>query len=71
MQKILNGGVEIDFSSMTLEELENSREKLRDEISKISLDDKKKLVDFRLVLANVNHQILMQNLTRHKYHPSL
>ena len=71
MQKILDGGVEVDFANMTLKELENSREKLRDEISKVSLDDKKTLVDFKLVLANVNHQILMRNLTGHKYHPSL
>ena len=71
MQKILDGEVEVDFSNMTLTELENSREKLRNEISKISLDDKKNLVDFKLVLANVNHQILMRNLTGHKYHPSL
>ena len=69
MQKILEG-VEVDFSNMTLAELENSREKIRDEISKISLDDKKNLVDFKLVLANVNHQILMRNLTGHKYHPA-
>lgn len=71
MQKILDGEVEVDFSNMTLTELENSRKKLRDEISKISLDDKKNLVDFKLVLANVNHQILMRNLTGHKYHPSI
>ena len=66
MQKILEG-VEVDFSNMTLEELENSREKLRDEISKVSLDDKKTLVDLKLVLSNLNHQILMRKLSRRKY----
>ena len=67
MQKILEG-VEVDFSNMTLEELENSREKLRDEISKVSLDDKKTLVDLKLVLSNINHQILMRKLLGRKYH---
>ena len=71
MQKILDGGVKVDFANMTLKELENSREKLRDEISKVSLDDKKTLVDLKLVLSNLNHQIIMRNLTGHKYHPSL
>ena len=66
MQKILEG-VEVDFSNMTLEELENSREKLRDKISKVSLDDKKTLVDLKLVLSNLNHQILMRKLSRRKY----
>ena len=66
MQKILEG-VEVDFSNMTLEELENSREKLRDEIFKVSLDDKKTLVDLKLTLSNLNHQILIRKLSRHKY----
>ena len=67
MQKILEG-VEVDFSNMTLEELENSREKLRDEISKVSLDDKKTLVDLKLVLSKLNHQIWMRKLLGRKYH---
>ena len=69
MQKILEG-VEVDFASMTLDELKESREKLQEEISKVSLDDKKTLVDLKLVLSNLNHQILMRNLIGHKYHPA-
>ena len=69
MQKILDG-VKVDFASMTLEELEASRKKLRYEISKVSLDDTKTLVDLKHVLSNVDHQILMRRLLMHKHLPT-
>lgn len=70
MQKILEG-VKVDFTSMTLDELENSRKRTREEISKVSLDDKQTLVDLKFVLSNLNHQILMRKLLGHKYHPNV
>lgn len=69
MQKILDG-VKVDFASMTLEDLETSRKKLRYEISKVSLDDTKTLVDLKHVLSNVDHQILMRRLLMHKHLPT-
>lgn len=69
MQKILDG-VKVDFASMTLEDLEASRKKLRYEISKVSLDDTKTLVDLKHVLSNVDHQILMRRLLMHKHLPT-
>lgn len=67
MQKILEG-VEVDFAGMTLEELEDSRKKTRDEISKVNLDDKKTLIDLKSISSNLSHQILMRKLSGRKYH---
>ena len=69
MQKILEG-VEVDFASMTLDELKESREKLQEEISKLNLDNKQTLFDLKLILSILNHQILMRKLLGHKYCPN-
>ena len=69
MQKVLNGNVTLDIDSMSLEELTEARDKLRDGLSQVNVDDEH-LANLRQVLFNVNHQILMRRLYRHKHLPN-
>lgn len=69
MQKVLNGNVTLDIDSMSLEELTEARDKLRDGLSNVNVDDEH-LANLRQVLFNVNHQILMRRLYRHKHLPN-
>lgn len=69
MQKVLNGNVTLDIDSMSLEELTEARDKLRDGLSKIDVDDEH-LANLRKIFFNVNHQILMRRLYRHKHLPN-
>lgn len=68
-QKVLNGNVTLDIDSMSLEELTEARDKLRDGLSKVNVDDEH-LANLSQVLFNVNHQILMRRLYRHKHLPN-
>lgn len=68
-QKVLNGNVTLDIDSMSLEELTEARDKLRDGLSKVNVDDEH-LANLRQVLFNVNHLILMRRLYRHKHLPN-
>ena len=56
MQKVLNGNVTLDIDSMSLEELTEARDKLRDGLSKVNVDDEH-LANLRQVLFTANHQI--------------
>ena len=69
MQKVLNGNVTLDIDSMSLEELTEARDKLRDGLSKVDVDDEH-LANLRQVLFTANHQILMRRLYRHKHLPN-
>lgn len=69
MQKVLNGNVTLDIDSMSLEELTEARDKLRDGLSKVNVDDEH-LANLRKIFFNVNHQILMRRLYRHKHLPN-
>ena len=69
MQELMEG-VKIDYQKMTLEELENLRDKVRTEVAENKPDDKMTLVDLRQELLNLNHQILMQKLSYHKHRSS-
>ena len=69
MQQVLNGNVTLDIDSMSLEELTEARDKLRDGLSKVNVDDEH-LANLRKIFFNVNHQILMRRLYRHKHLPN-
>lgn len=68
-QKVLNGNVTLDIDSMSLEELTEARDKLRDGLSKIDVDDEH-LSNLRQILFNINHKITMRMLYRHKHLPT-
>lgn len=63
MQNIL--GIKVDTSSMTLEELKESRNKLLEKIA--NTKEKQSLYQLREVLMNVNHQIFMRKLLGNRY----
>lgn len=69
MQKKIEGAI-IDSTDMTLEKLENLQDELRKEVAETNPTDKLALVSVRQKLFNINHQILMRKLIRHKYRPT-
>lgn len=68
MQKALNGNVTLDIDSMSLEELKEARDNLRESIAKDDVAEEC-LPSLRQLLFNLNHQITMRMLYSHK-HPT-
>ena len=67
MQNLETEKSKIDYSKMTISQLETSRDKLREDIKKIGSENIMMLSVLKSVLMDINHQILMKKLFSHKH----
>ena len=67
MQNLETEKSKIDYSKMTISQLETSRDKLREDIKKIGSENIMTLSVLKSVLMDTNHQILMKKLYSHKH----
>ena len=62
MQNLETEKSQMDYSKMTISQLETSRDKLREDIKKIGSENIRMLSVLKSVLMDTNHQILMKKL---------
>jgi len=67
MQNLETEKSQMDYSKMTISQLETSRDKLREDIKKIGSENIMMLSVLKSVLMDANHQILMKKLYSHKH----
>lgn len=67
MQNLETEKSQMDYSKMTISQLETSRDKLLEDIKKIGSENIMILSVLNSVLMDANHQILMKKLYSHKH----